>query len=458
MNKLPFEPYKIKVVEKISVTDRAYREARMAEANYNPFALNAHDVTIDLLTDSGTSAMSDQQWGALMIGDESYAGSDSFIRFQQTVQDITGFKHVMPTHQGRSAENLFFSTILKPGDIVPNNTHFDTTEANIGHKQGCPVNLPIPEASSISADHPFKGNMDLNKLEAVLQENEGKVPVVLITVTNNSVGGQPVSMENIRQTRELCNRFGVPLYLDCARYAENCWFIKQREQGYQDKPIKAIAREMFGYADGALMSSKKDALVNIGGFFATNDATLVQRISEIMVVIEGFVTYGGLAGRDMDAIAVGLREALEESYLTSRIEQVAFLASQLQKRDVPVLTPPGGHAVYLDAKAFLPHIAQEQLPAWTLSCEGYLEGGVRSVEIGSVMFAHEDPETGACTYPDLELVRLAVPRRVYTYRHLEYVAETFGSLIRKRDRIKGVRYTYKPERLRHFLARFEPLH
>ena len=458
MKSLPFEPFKIKVVEKINITTRNYREARMAEANYNPFALKAKDVTIDLLTDSGTTAMSHTQWGALMIGDESYAGSDSYFRFQDAVGEITGKKFIFPTHQGRSAENIFFSSVLKKGDIVPNNTHFDTTGANVSHKGGVALNLPVKQFADLESDYPFKGDIDLEALEKTIEEHgSARIPVVFITVTNNSAGGQPVSMGNIRAAKELCDKHDIPLYLDCARFAENCYFIKKREPGYSKKSIKAIAKEMFSYADGALMSAKKDALVNIGGFLATNDEKIAQRVSEIMVVIEGFVTYGGLAGRDMDAIATGLEEGLDEQYLESRIGQIAYLGDQLQQKGVPILLPTGGHAIYIDVKRFLPEMALEKLPAWALTCEAYLEGGVRTVEIGSVMFAEEDPKTGQIVYPQLELVRLAVPRRVYTNRHMDYVADVFGNLVSKKESIRGVRYTYCPERLRHFLARFEPL-
>lgn len=458
MKRLPFEPYKIKVVESIHVTSRKYREARMAEANYNPFALNSKDVTIDLLTDSGTSAMSDTQWGALMVGDESYAGSTSYLHFRDAVREVTGMKHIIPTHQGRSAENLYFSSVIKPGDVVPNNTHFDTTDANVIHKGGKALNLPVPESRDLTSDAPFKGNIDLAGLETTLKEYApDRLPVVLITVTNNSAGGQPVSMDNIRRTKELCAQYGVPLYLDCARFAENCYFIKRREPGYGRKSIKAIAKEMFSLADGALMSAKKDALVNIGGFLATNEDEVARRVSEIMVVIEGFITYGGMAGRDMEVLATGLLEGLDERYLESRVSQVAYLGQRLMDQNVPILLPTGGHAVYIDAKRFLPHIPQSSLSAWALTCEAYLEGGVRTVEIGSVMFASTDPDTGEATYPELELVRLAVPRRVYTYRHMDYVADVFGKLAERAQKIRGVRYTYCPERLRHFLSRFEPL-
>lgn len=457
MTNLPFEPFKIKVVEEIPITTRKTRAAKLLAANYNPFALDAKDVTIDLLTDSGTSAMSHHQWGAMMIGDESYAGSQSFHRFKKAVQQVTGFAHIIPTHQGRSAENLFFSAILKPGDIVPNNTHFDTTEANVQHKKGKALNLPVKESENLDSDAPFKGNMDIDALEKVLIKSGKKIPVVMMTLTNNSVGGQPVSIGNLKAVRKICNKHKKPLYLDCARFAENCYFIKTREKGYGRKSVKAIAKEIFDLADGALMSAKKDALVNIGGFFATNNEQIAGVISQTMVVIEGFVTYGGLAGRDMDAIATGLIEGLDEKYLQYRIEQIEYLGRELSKKGVPILKPTGGHAIYIDAKRFLPHLHQSKFPGWTLTCEAYLEGGIRCCEIGSVMFAKENPKTGKVTYPKLDFVRLAVPRRVYTDRHMDFVADTFGKLVKRRDSIKGVEFTYKPERLRHFLARFKPL-
>ncbi len=457
MKKLPFEPFKIKVVEPVPITTRKTRKRKLMEAHYNPFALKAGDVTIDLLTDSGTSAMSHTQWGALMIGDESYAGSDSFFRFEKAVQEVTGYSHVIPTHQGRSAENLFFSAMLKPGDVVPNNTHFDTTEANVIYKKGKAISLPSIYAKTIDSDYPFKGNMNLEALEDVLKKKGKKIPLVMMTVTNNSVGGQPVSMENLKAVRGLCKKYKKPLYLDCARFAENCLFIKKREKGYGKKSVKTIAGEMFSLADGALMSAKKDALVNIGGFLATNDKELAAHVAQIMVVIEGFVTYGGLAGRDMDAIATGLLEGLDESYLLSRVRQVEYLGDRLMARNVPVLTPTGGHAVYIDAKGFLPHLPQSKFPGWTLSCEAYIEGGVRSCEIGTVMFAKENAKTGKVAYPELDLVRLAVPRRVYTDNHMDYVADAFGKLVKKSKTIKGVKFSYKPKKLRHFLSRFKPL-
>ncbi|NLH47996.1 MAG: tryptophanase [Myxococcales bacterium] len=450
-----FEPYKTKMVEKIPITTPSQRRAAAERANYNLFRLRANEVTIDLLTDSGTAAMSDQQWSRMMVGDESYAGAESFHRFQDTVRGITGMQEVLPTHQGRSAENLLFSVLVKPGDLVPNNTHFDTTEANVAAKGANPVNEPCSQAFDIYLDKPFKGNMDVAGLEKILAENPGKVPLVIMTVTNNSAGGQPVSMANIRETSEVCRKYKVPFFLDCARYAENCWFIKHREKGYERKSIEDIAHEMFGYADGALMSAKKDAYVNIGGFLAMRDPETKARVTEQMVVIEGFVTYGGLAGRDLEAIAQGLREGLDEDNLTARIRQVAFLHRRLTELGVPALTPPGGHGVYLDALKILPHIPQKHFPGQALSVALYLEGGVRAVEIGSVMFAHPDPQTGEMVFPKLEMVRLAIPRRVYSDNHMEHVAQSCAAVMAHTTKIRGMRFTYEPPRLKHFLAHFD---
>ena len=436
------------------MTTPEQRLAAAQRANYNLFRLYAREVTIDLLTDSGTAAMSDRQWSRLMLGDESYAGAESFLRLEETVREITGMEHVLPTHQGRAAENLLFSALLKPGDIVPNNTHFDTTEANVCAKGGKALNLPCGEAFDIEADLPFKGNMDLEKLERVLSENKGQVPLVIMTVTNNSAGGQPVSMANICATGEICKKHGVPLYFDAARYAENAWFIKHREEGYQNKTLAEIARKMFDCADGALMSAKKDAYVNMGGFLATRDEQVKARVSEIMVVVEGFVTYGGMSGRDMEAVAQGLREGLDEQIMTARIGQVARLGKRLDELGVPRLKPAGGHAIYLDVKRALPHLPQAQFPGQSLTVELYLEGGVRACEIGSVMFAHPDPETGEMIYPELELLRMAVPRRVYSDTHLEHVAQTCARVLARADQVRGMRYTYEPPRLKHFLAHF----
>lgn len=450
-----FEPYKAKVIEKIPLTTPSQRRAAAERAKYNLFSLLAREVTIDLLTDSGTAAMSDKQWSRMMVGDESYAGAESFVRFEETVRDITGMQHVLPAHQGRAAENLLFSALVKPGDVVPNNTHFDTTEANVRAKGGIAVNCPCGEAHDIDSDAPFKGNMDLVQLERALIDNKGRVPLVMMTVTNNSNGGQPASMANLKATSELCRRHAVPFYLDCARYAENCWFIKHREKGYDRKSLEQIAHEMFGHADGALMSAKKDAFVNIGGFLATRDHEVKTRVAEIMVVVEGFMTYGGMAGRDMEAVAQGLREGLDEEYITARIGQVARLGARLDGLGVPYLKPTGGHAIYLDVKRFLPHLPQKQFPGQALSVELYLEGGVRACEIGSVMFAQPDPQNGAMVYPELELVRMAIPRRVYTESHMDYVAQTCARVLARAAGIRGMKFTYEPPRLKHFLAHFD---
>jgi len=451
----PFEPYKTKVVEKIPITTPSQRRAAAERAKYNLFKLLAREVTIDLLTDSGTAAMSDMQWSRIMVGDESYAGAESFVRFQDTVRNITGMQHVLPTHQGRAAENLLFSTLVKPGDIVPNNTHFDTTQANILVRHGVPLNLPCPESQDIASADLFKGNIDLSGLEKALKENRDHIPLVIMTVTNNSVGGQPVSMANLRQTSELCKRYNVPFFLDCARYAENCWFIKHREKGYTNKTIEQIAHEMFGLADGALMSAKKDAFVNIGGFLAMRDHDVNTRVAEIMVVVEGFITYGGLAGRDLEAIAQGLREGLDEDTMTARIGQVARLGRRLEELGIPHIKPAGGHGIYLDVKGILPRIPQKHFPGQALAVELYLEGGVRGVEIGSVMFAEPDSATGSTKYPELELVRLAIPRRVYSDNHMEYVAQTCAKVMARADGVRGMRFTYEPPRLKHFLAHFD---
>ncbi len=456
MDKLPFEPFKIKAVESIPVLTKEHRIKALADARYNPFRLKARDVTIDLLTDSGTGAMSDKQWSALLSGDESYAGSESFFRFEKTVKTITGKKYLVPTHQGRSAEHIFFSAIMKPGDVVPNNSHFDTTQANIESAGGCALNLPCAESKDISCGEPFKGNIDLTALDEVLSDSEKHVPAVMITVTNNTGGGQPVSMQNLREASAICRKHEAPLYFDSARYAENCWFIKTREPGYADKSLLEIANEMFSYCDGALMSAKKDGYVNIGGWFATNDEKVFARVRELMVIVEGFVTYGGLAGRDMDAMAVGLMEALDENVMRQRVEQVAYLHEKLRDGGVPMINPPGGHAVYLDANGILPDLPVEQFRGWSLANELYIRGGIRGVEIGSVMFMKQNRETGEITYPEKDLVRLAIPRRVYTNRHMDFVARTVIDLCGDSKSVRGYRMTYAPEHLKHFIAEFEP--
>jgi tryptophanase len=450
------EPFRIKTIEPIRRTTRAEREAALVAAHHNLFLMPARDVLIDLLTDSGTGALSSEQWAAMMRGDESYAGSESFYRFQDAVHDITGFPHILPTHQGRAAERILFGTMVKPGDIVPNNTHFDTTRANVEHRGGVALDLPIAEGLDPDAQHPFKGNMDVAKLERVLEDNPGKVPLAMVTVTNNSGGGQPVSLENIRAVHEVCKRHGVPLFLDACRFAENAWFIRTREPGQSGRAPIDIARDTFALAEGCTMSAKKDGMVNIGGFLALRDGELARRCTDLLILTEGFVTYGGLAGYDLEALAVGLREVLHEDYLEYRVRSIAYLAERLTAAGVPMITPAGGHALYLDAKRFLPHIPQNEYPAWALSLVLYLEGGIRSVEIGSVMFGHQ-PD-GSERPPAMELVRLAFPRRVYTQSHVDYVAEVILHVKALAERIRGVKIVEAPPTLRHFSAKFAPAH
>ncbi len=450
------EPFRIKSVEPIRWTTQEEREAALRQAGYNLFLLRAEDVLIDLLSDSGTGAMSSRQWAGMMQGDESYAGARSFYRFEAAVREITGFKHILPTHQGRAAERILFGTALKSGDVVPNNTHFDTTRANVEYSHGTALDLPISEGRQPDLLHPFKGNMDLAALERTLAENEGRVPLAMMTVTNNSGGGQPVSMENVRAASEICHRHGVPFFLDACRFAENAWFIKIREEGYSDKTPLAISQEMFSYADGATMSAKKDGLANIGGFLAMNDDDLAQRCKNTLILGEGFPTYGGLAGYDLEAIAVGLHEVLDEDYLRYRIRSVEYLGGVLTGAGIPIIQPTGGHAVYIDALAMLPHIPQSEYPAWALSLVLYLVGGIRSVEIGSVMFGHQ--ADGSEKPADMELVRLAFPRRVYTQSHVDYLAEVLLYVNDIKQRIGGVRIVEGPEVLRHFSVRCEPAH
>ena len=458
MTAYPPEPFRIKMVEPIRLIDRAAREAALKAAGYNVFAIRAEDIFIDMLTDSGTGAMSQEQWGALMKGDESYAGARSYYHLKEAVEDIFGFKYFVPTHQGRAAENILSAVLVKEGQYIPSNMHFDTTDANIRARGGRPINLVIEEGLDPTSTHPFKGNLDIEKLKAFIEEvGAENIPFGMITVTNNAGGGQPVSMANLRAVSETYHAYGIPFYIDAARYAENCYFIKQREPGYADKSPLEIAREMFSLADGMTMSAKKDAIVNIGGLLCTNDEAVFRQVSNELILREGFVSYGGLAGRDLEALSVGLREGLDEAYLAYRLQQTAYLADRLREQGIQLIEPPGGHAVYLDAGALLPHLSHAELPGQALTVELYREGGIRGVEIGSVMFAHEDPESGKMIYPKLELVRLAIPRRVYTQSHLDYVAEIAGKIARRTESLRGYRFTYAPPFLKHFTARFAPL-
>jgi tryptophanase len=442
------EPFRIKSVEPIRWTTRDQRLKLLQAAHYNLFLLPADDVLIDLLTDSGTGAMSTHQWAAVMEGDESYAGSRSFERFRASIQDICGYRHVIPTHQGRAAERILFGITCKKGNVVPNNTHFDTTRANVEFVGAEAVDLVIPEGRQPASTHPFKGNMDIAALANLIERvGRERIPLVMLTVTNNSGGGQPVSMENARAVSAVCRQHGIPLYFDACRFAENAWFIKLREMGYASKTPKEIAQEMFRLGDGCTMSAKKDGMANIGGFLCTNDDLLAQQEKDLLILTEGYPTYGGLAGRDLEAIAVGIQEALEEDYLRYRIASTAYLGEHIAAEGVPIVQPPGGHAIYLDARSFLPHIPADQFPAIALAAELYLEGGVRSVEIGTLMF-------GAAA--QMDLVRLAIPRRVYTQSHIDYVVEVILEVFAHREKIRGMRLTYQAPFLRHFTAHLEP--
>ncbi|RLD10264.1 tyrosine phenol-lyase, partial [candidate division KSB1 bacterium] len=422
--RFPAEPFRIKVVEPIKITTQEEREKLIREAGYNIFSIPAESIYIDLLTDSGTAAMSDNQWAGLMLGDESYAGSKNYYHFEATVREIFGFKNIIPTHQGRVAENLLFSNILKKGDVVPSNIHFDTTRANIEYHGAKALDCVIDEGLDPANPHPFKGNMDISKLEAAIQKyGKEHIPVIMITITNNSGGGQPVSMTNIRQVSDVAHKYGIPFFFDACRFAENCYFIKEREREFRKKSILEIAQELFSYGDGCTMSAKKDGLVNIGGFLALNNDDWAQRITNMLILIEGFKTYGGLAGRDLEAIARGLKEVLDENYLRFRINQTRYLGDMLDEQGIPIVKPVGGHAVYIDAKQFAPHIPPEQFPGQAIVVELYRRAGIRAVEIGSLMMASKDPVTGKMIPPKLELVRLAIPRRVYTNNHMQYVAD-----------------------------------
>lgn len=447
--KTVIEPFKIKTVEPIRWTTRQEREQLLEQAHYNLFQLPAKAILIDLLTDSGTAAMSTRQWSALMEADESYAGSQSFERFRRSVQSIFGYRHVIPTHQGRAAERILFTVMCKKGDVVPNNAHFDTTRANIEFVGAEAVDLPIPEAHNPARIHPFKGNMDVVGLEKLIQRvGPARMPLVMLTVTNNTGGGQPVSMENVRAVHAVCRKYSIPLYFDACRFAENAYFVKLRENEYESKTPREIAQDMFAFGDGCTMSAKKDGLANIGGFLCTNDDSLAQQEENLLILSEGYPTYGGMAGRDLEAIAVGLGEALDEDYLKYRVVSTAYLGRHLAEAGVPIVQPPGGHAVYIDARAFLPHIPSSRFPGVALGCELYLAGGIRSVEIGALMFG--DRAT-------MDLVRLAIPRRVYTQSHMDYVIEVILHVWKCRDQLRGLRLVYEAPFLRHFTARLAPL-
>ena len=448
------EPFRIKSVEPIRLSDRSGREASLRRAHDNLFKLEAGEVMIDLLTDSGTGAMSSEQWAALMRGDESYAGSPSFSRFEQAVRSVIGFEHVIPTHQGRAAEHLLFQALVRPGQVVPNNTHFDTTRANIEDAGGLPLDLPCPRSADTQDSYPFKGNIDLGGLRSALQEHRGKIPLVMVTVTNNAGGGQPVSLENLQAARVLCAEEGVPFYLDACRFAENAYLVRERTESLAGHSVDAVARMMFDLADGCTMSAKKDGLANMGGFLAVRNGTLATELRQRLVVTEGFPTYGGMSGRDLDAVAQGLREVLDEDYLSYRAASIRYVVDRLAAVGVPVVQPAGGHAVFLDAGRFLDHIDPSQYPGQALAIELYLEGGIRSCEIGSVMLAHREPETGEEIPAAHELVRLAIPRRTYTQSHMDYVIEIIRRVWDRRQSVQGVEIATAPPVLRHFQASF----
>jgi len=449
------EPFRIKMVEPIRMTTPVERDAILRRAEFNPFLIPAEAVLIDLLTDSGTAAMSSEQWAGMLRGDESYAGAKSWFHFESVMRNLTGMPHILPTHQGRASERILFELLGGKAKYVPNNTHFDTTRANVEHSGATAIDLVIDAGLSPKGRHPFKGNMDPSKLQGLIsQVGAGNIPLCMVTVTNNSGGGQPVSLANLREIRRICDAHRIPLHLDACRFAENAYLIKMREPGQRDRSVKDIVRDMFNLADGATISAKKDGLVNIGGVLLMRDDQLAERANNLLILTEGFVTYGGLAGRDLEAMAQGFQEVLDEDYLHYRIRSVEYLGEGLLKAGVPIIEPPGGHAIYIDAGAFLPHIPPEQFPGQALLCALYRHAGIRAVEIGSVMFGRGDPETGEVTRPPLELVRLAIPRRVYTQSHIDYVIEAMGELAATKDKIKGLRIIEAPKVLRHFTARF----
>lgn len=451
------EPFKIKTVEPIKFTTIEERISILKKVNYNPFLIHAEDVLIDFLTDSGTSAMSAKQWSGIMDGDESYAGARSFFHFEKIAKEITGYKHIIPTHQGRAAERILFGILGGKGKYFPNNTHFDTTRANIEYSGASAIDFLTDIGKNPSTIADFKGNMDIDSLKRFIDEKgRENIPLIMITITNNAGGGQPVSIENIKRTKEVATKYNIPLFLDACRFAENAFFIKKREKGYENKSAKEIAQEMFSYADGCTMSAKKDALVNMGGFLALNDDKLAMVARNTLIVTEGFPTYGGLAGRDLEAMAQGLLEILDENYLTYRIRSVEYLGEKLTKYGVPILQPPGGHAIYLDAKRFANHIPPERFPGQSIVCELYKIGGIRSCEIGSVMFGHNDKISGDFIPAAMELVRLAIPRRVYTQSHIDYVIEVVNEVYQNRSNLHGYKIIFQTPLLRHFTAQFEP--
>ena len=456
---IPFiEPFRIKVVEKVRMTTREERVAALRTAHYNLFAVRGEDVFIDLLTDSGTGAMSDEQWSGMMHGDESYAGAKSYYHFEQALQNILGFPYVLPTHQGRAAEGMLFKSLVKAGQTVPNNRHFDTTMGNLQVLGANPVDIPVAESADSEVELPFKGNMDLEGLEALIKKTGVEnIPLGMLTITNNSAAGQPVSMDNIRATAEIYHRYGIPFFIDACRFGENAWFIKLRDPKYKNTPVREIVREMFSYADGCTMSAKKDGMVNIGGFIAFRDPELKGQIGANLIVHEGFLTYGGLAGRDLEALAIGLNEVVDEDYLNYRESHTRYLGEVLSAAGMPVYKPTGGHAVYVDAGKAFPGIPKRQFPAVGLANALYITGGIRTVEIGSLMFEHADPETGELMLAPLELVRFAIPRRVYTRSHLDYIGEAAAECMKRPELVKGLRVTWAPKVLRHFMAQLEEI-
>ena len=449
------EPFKIKSVDPIRMNTASKRREILQKAHNNLFLIKAKDVIIDLLTDSGTGAMSSQQWAGVMLGDESYAGSNSFLFFEKTIKELMGFKNVIPTHQGRAAERILFSTIAKKGDYIPSNNHFDTTKANILDVEAIPVDLVCDQASDFDSPFPFKGNINIDKLRHFIDDKgSSNIPIIMLTITNNTGGGQPVSMDNIKKVSLLAQEHNIPFYLDACRFAENAYFIKLYEEAYANKEIKDIVSQMFSYADGCTMSAKKDAIANIGGFLCTNDDQLARRKKDLLILTEGFPTYGGLSGRDLEAVAYGLLEVIDEDYLQYRISSTRYLGQKLNELNIPIINPPGGHAIYIDAKHFLKHIPVENFPAQALACELYVEGGIRASEIGSLMFGGKD-ESGQLFFASHELVRLAIPRRTYTQSHIDYVIEVFKLLKGKSDKIKGLNIIYESKRLRHFTAKLK---